>query len=214
MEITEAIIELKNSLGKYAKSRIFHLAEAAEELKVTEKYLIDLARNGKIKAFKVGEHWFIEEAWINDFRQVMKGLLHQVVEAENSLHLQRSGWSRTAKKSFVPHPIFKLAFSTVTASVVLALLGVAFSFFTLPLLYLSLNRQAVGQAFLAGTYRVYGYPIKTVSGINIPINDERLTGTLYSLMGQPVPGKACQPALGGSADCGLVAGAFEFKLEE
>lgn len=214
MELPDGLMQLKESLGKYAKSRVFHIGEAAEELKVTEKYLIDLARKGKIKAFKIGEHWFLEEDWVNDFRKIMKNLLHEAVAIENELHGQRAGWSRNAKRSFNFRPVWRLSYSVAIASVVLAVIGVSFSFMMLPIINFSLHRQETAKTFLAATYQAYGYPIKTVSNINIPINDEKLTGALYSLMGKKYPGQACPPALGGAVDCGRVAGAYEFKLEE
>jgi len=214
MELPEALSQLKESLGKYAKSRVFHIGEAAEELKVTEKYLIDLARQGKIKAFKIGEHWFLEEDWVNDFRKIMRNLLHEAVATENEFYGQRSGWSRNAKRSFNFRPVWRLSYSVAAVSVILAFIGVSFSFLMLPIINFSLHRQEAARTFLAFAYKAYGYPIEVVSDIDIPINDERLTGAIYSLMGKNTPEQACPPALGGAADCGRVAGAFEFKLEE
>lgn len=252
MELSEAISQLKESLGKYAKSRMLHIGEVAEELKVTENYLIDLARRGKIKAFKVGEHWFMEEDWVSDYRRIMKGLLHQADAIEREI--QRTGWSRPIKASRVRklfkkitwpkfvlpefslpkikmrlkapklkfkldiklpkiklpqikfafdfRPAWRLVSRISAASIILALFSISFSYLMLPLLDFSLHRHEAARLFVSAAYGIYGYPVKTIAGLNIiiPINDEQLTGKLYALLGRKAPGR--------------VAGAYEFKLEE
>jgi len=191
--MNEALLQFKESLAKYSSSPLLHIAEAAEKLKVTEKYLTDLAVRGKIKAYKVGEHWFMEEKWLHDFR----GALRQLLDAETGGGLQRPGWVRqlAPRKRIIPlgviKPVFSFAFQTVAAVFVLAFVSISFAFLTLPLARVGLNRVTIASAFLTATYRVYGLPLDYARSISFagPINDEGLTHVFYRLAGKNPPGQ-------------------------
>lgn len=97
MELHPSVQQLKESLGALAKSRLLHISEAAEQLKVTEHYLTDLVKSGKLKAFKVGEHWFVESDWVEDFRRGMHGLIKsEIGELYHRPHGQ--GWVKPIGK--------------------------------------------------------------------------------------------------------------------
>jgi len=208
MELTEKISELRDSLGKYSKSRLFHLAEAAKELKVTEKYLAELARCGKIKAFRVGEHWFLEEKWLNDFRGAIKGLLGEAVAGNNEAYRPSANWVRSLplRKHFGPAFNFRraviLVSQTAVAAIVLSIVGLGFGLLCLPLASVGLNRDLIAVNFLTAIYKTYGAPVAIVNELarDLPINDENLTISLYKLAGQSVPGQ--------------VAGAYEANSAE
>ncbi|MFA5021413.1 MAG: hypothetical protein WC517_05170 [Patescibacteria group bacterium] len=202
MELAEKISELKNSLGKYSKSRLLHLAEAAKELKVTEKYLAELARRGKVKAFRVGEHWFLEEKWLNDFRGVMKGLLGEEVAGADEVRQPSANWVRSLplRKRLWPAFNFRQALvlvsQTAVAAVILSLVGLGFGLLCLPLASVGLNRDSIAVNFLAATYRAYGAPAAVAGrlAVDLPINDEDLTISLYNLAGRVAGAYEAGPA--------------------
>lgn len=200
MEISEQLLQFKQSMAKYTRSRLLHIAEAAEELKVTEKYLAELARSGKLQAFKIGDHWFLEEKWLQAYRGKLKGLL----DAEIGNHrLTGNSLNRRWIRSLVPSEkiygadllsgFFRLSFRGAIATIVLAFVGLSFVLFCLPLAQVGLNRTALAQGFLKLTFAVYGAPTNHLSvalqDLPAKINDEKLTQALYRWTGQNPPGQ-------------------------
>jgi len=94
MEMPEALRQLKDSLSKYSKSQLLHLSEAAEILHVTEGHLANLMKQGKVRGFRVGEYWFMEESWVDDFRSLVKKSLAREMESLKSSMPHGHGWSR------------------------------------------------------------------------------------------------------------------------
>lgn len=214
--MSESLREFKDSLAKYSAGTLLHIAEAAEILKVTEKYLTDQAIHGKIKAYKAGEHWFLEEKWLHDFRSSMKEILDVEIADHHFNRNHHHGWSRQlAPRRFrvpqirvpqisIPQINFKpfviLSFQTVAAAVALTFLTAGFSFLCLPLAQVGLNRVALADNFLNATFNIYSLPLAYASNMSWqgPIDDEKLTHAIYRLAGKNPPGQ--------------VAGAYE-KVE-
>jgi hypothetical protein len=179
---------MKVLLKKFATSDLLLLSEAAAKLKVTEKYLEGLLKAGKIKGFKVGESWFVEEDWLNDFRCKIK----QSLREESPAVRLSSGSSRSYIKVYnvkVQQPsqlkinwqleIQKWAwgsFGLATAVICLAI-------FCVPFISVGAHRQELSAVFLNGVFQVYEAPQLVVGQIDrqvawsLPtrINDEALT---------------------------------------
>jgi AraC-like DNA-binding protein len=203
--MTHTVDELKDMLKKYARTELLSLGELAAHLKMSEDYLHDLIRQGKIKAFKVGEYWFMEEKWLNDFRLKLKQDLTLHADNHELIAERRVRWVKglPARRRIWPKlslprlslPRLTLPQLEQTAWVAayafflaLAIIGLGFTF--LPLADLGQRRQELAGNFLIATYRVYNFPVATLSHLQKKnINDENLTGVLYSLIGQSQPGK-------------------------
>lgn len=57
------------------------LFEFAQQLKLKEEYLINLAKSGRLKAFKIDDYWLSTAVWVKEWLEEVKGHLHQEIAA-------------------------------------------------------------------------------------------------------------------------------------
>lgn len=204
--------DLKQSLRKYAQTELLLLSEAAVKLKMSEDYLRFLARRGKIKAFKVGDDWLVEESWLNDFRQRLKHDLHHETFGHGLIERRRVPWakyyqsllgraktglSRYLKLAKFKHrhlPFFHKLSQKIRymLPVYLVYAGVALlgmSLFLVPLSVISQKRQAWARGFLVASHRVYQTPLMLCQRLTRgeKIDDEILTAAIYKFLGLKHP---------------------------
>lgn len=185
---------MKVLLGKFAQSDLLLLSEAATKLKVTEKYLEGLLRSGKIKGFKVGEHWFVEEAWLDDFRRKIKQSIQEAVPARRrASHSTRSYVKvyRTNKQQSLRPKIdwWPAVQKWAWSSVGLAVAMICLAFFCVPFISIGMQKQELAAIFLNGVFKVYETPRLEAERVDrrlvlvLPsrIDDEALTRFLSNL---------------------------------
>jgi len=187
---------LKDSLRQYAKTELLLLSEAAVKLRMSEDYLRSLARRGKIKAFKVGDDWLVEEGWLDDFRKHLKHDLHHETNGHKLIERRRVPWAKvyrtrrlkiSLKHRHLPF-VHQFSFKLRQLSVYLVVTGMALiglSLFMIPLSVVSQKRQAWASGFLVTSYRVYQTPVALGEYLarGEKINDEILTAVIYKFLG-------------------------------
>ncbi len=207
MELSEDLKQIKKSLAKLSKSPLLHLTEAAELLHIDKNNLAELMRQGKVRGFKVGEHWFMEEAWAKDFRDlVKKSLAVEINNLKKSNAPHHQDWvrplapRRKLKLRLQIYSAIIFPFKIAAMSLALVFLCVLSSIFCLPLARVGLNRHLLAENFLQLTFNAYQTPIVYSSRLSFihQINDEKLTHIFYQLAGKNPPGQ--------------VAGAYEINI--
>jgi excisionase family DNA binding protein len=177
----------KNLLRKFASTNLLLLEEVANNLKVDTDYLIKLIRSGKIKAFKVGNDWFIEESWLEDFRMAIKSSLKLEIEKENFCDYP-SKFFKKLKKNKRKKNNFSYIINVVNGSfkMVITSLFLALIPFLLLILFFTVavfdnNKQLVAEKFLTLSHNFYSTPfaglyyIKNNNNEFTRINDDGLT---------------------------------------
>lgn len=117
--------QLKLMLTDLVGEGLLSLDEAAKLLKVSEAYLLDLIRRGKIKAFKVEEYWFVKFDWVEQFRQEIAQHLFSVIDQSDSLQNFRQKWIKIIKqkrKKLIFPPFFVISCRLITATFLLAMM--------------------------------------------------------------------------------------------
>lgn len=186
-------------LKDFAGDGLLPLDEAARLLKVSEPYLLSLVRRGKLKAFKVDEHWFIKLDWLEQFRQQIREHISEVT-SQSEVPATASRWVKPvrSKKVLVPD-FFVFSLQLATASFTLAVMVLA-SAWMMPFP----DKVAVGDDYLlSGVLAVsgiYAKPAKAFSEVIVSgskIDDEELTRWSRGILGDS------------KNDGGQVAGASE-----
>lgn len=184
---------LKLLLKKFARSDLFLLSEAAQRLGVGEDYLRDLIKSGKVKAFKADQYWFIEEDWVEEFRNKLKSRLQEEIK-QSTRPVKNNIWTKPIAGKKLK--LIKLSATgwdrAVWATYGLAVMALAFAFLVAPI-RVNPQKAAVGNGFLFLTHQVYGYPSSKLASIDgLPakrfvakINDEDLTKFLKRLFRPP-----------------------------
>lgn len=195
---------LKLLLKKFAGDGLFLLSEASEKLKVKESYLLEMINTGKLKAFKIDGHWFVEEKWLEHFKSSILASLSNELSTSGSRINRKSKWShpvivepesgRQNIRKFVVIPVWQFSVSAL----VLALAVVGVSLMSLSLWPIYEGRQQLSSVFLDSVDGFYGAPLRVGRDVaNSKINDERLTEVISSVLRFPIKGQ--------------VAGASEIK---
>lgn len=174
---------LKLLLKKFARSELLLLSEAAQRLKVSDDYLRQFISTGKVKAFKAGQDWFIEEDWVNDFRIKLKSHLQEEIK-QSGRPAKKSNWIKTIapKKSRLADFLAAGWDRPVWAAYGLAVLALIFAALVAPI-RMSPNRIAVRDSFVSLTRQTYSQPSASLATIKAiksktlvaKINDEDLT---------------------------------------
>lgn len=185
---------MKVLLGKFAQSDLLLLSEAAAKLKVTEKYLEDLLKSGKIKGFKVGEHWFVEEAWLADFRIKIKGSLQEEKSGISRPRSYVKVYQTKAQQPLRPKAnwwpeVQKWAWGSVGLAVAMICLAI----FCVPFISIGIHKQELAAIFLNGVFAVYDSPRLAVKAADqqlafawpARIDDETLTRFFGKLWQSP-----------------------------
>lgn len=166
---------MKQLLKKFSSSELFVLSEAAAYLKVSEKYLTQLIREGKIKSFKVDDHWFIEEHWLLEYKKSLK----QHLIRETTIHYQTNTRPQSWTRSITEPLRFKWSNLLVWLwqSVLLAVAVICLAFLLLPLYQINKQKQYVATLFLVGVDATYSWPLDTLAArpAQGAIDDELLT---------------------------------------
>lgn len=191
--------QLRLMLADFAGDGLLPLDEAARLLKVSEPYLLSLVRRGKVKAFKVDEHWFIRLDWLEQFRQQIREHISEVA-AQDGSSISVGRWVKPVKKKKLPAYDFVIfSFQLTGASFMLAIMVLA-SAWMMPFS----NKVLVSDDYLlSGVLVVSGFyakPAKAFSEVVVSgskINDEELTRWSRGILG------------GNKNDAGQVAGASE-----
>lgn len=210
---TQSAQTTKNLLNKFVTGNLFLLAEAASELKMSEDYLIKLIKAGKIKAFKVGNDWFIGETWLADFKSSVRRGLDFESEKEKLVDCS-SKFVRKIRKSQRPKefslPVIFLVnefFKVTVSSLVLALLSFVFCGVLFLIVIVDSNKTAIAGSFISATNEFYTQPFKGVYYLQSiskksKVNDEVLT---------EFAGAVFNKIQFSSDRLGQVAGEMEFK---
>jgi hypothetical protein len=162
------------------------LAEAAGELKMSQDYLIKLIKVGKIKAFKVGQDWFIEENWLDDFKSNLRKDLDFEAEKEklidySSKFVRKIRKSQRQKEFSLPVVFLVNEFFKVTvSSLALVLLSFVFCGVLFLIIIVDNNKTVIASSFISTTNEIYtsplaGYNYLQLVSKNSKINDEVLT---------------------------------------
>lgn len=173
---------MKQLLKKFSSSELFVLSEAAAYLKVSEKYLSQLIREGKIKSFKVDDHWFIEESWLQDHKKNIKQHLTRETVKHYETNSKQQRWTR----SIIEPLRFKWSNLLVWLwqSVILAVAVICLAFLLLPLYQVNQQKQYVANLFLAGVDATYSWPLVALSTrpAQGAIDDELLTEKINDII--------------------------------
>ncbi len=185
---------IKNLLKKFTNSNLLLVDEASEKMKMSKDYLMDLIKIGKVKAFKVGQDWFIEEDWLDDFKKIIK----KGIEKE----LTDSGFKQTKQKFFkqvsykkIKKKVFNFLdlingfFDFLLFSLNFSLVLVSFSVLLFSLIYFDSNKLIIADKFTNQVDKIYSMPLKLVIMTDdlmlnnnlIKINDENLTENISNL---------------------------------
>ncbi len=166
---------MKQLLKKFSSSELFVLPEAAAYLKVSEKYLTRLIRDGKVKAYQVDGQWFLEERWLQDFKQTLKHHLTQTVAEHYEINRKRESWTREITATGEFNWLSPLVW--FWQSILLAVAVICISYLMLPLIEFNSQKQQGASVFLAAVETVYAWPLKVAetSLAQGPYNDEILT---------------------------------------
>lgn len=191
--------QLRRMLAGFAGEGLLPLDEATKLLRVSESYLLSLVRRGKVKAFKVDEHWFIKLDWLEQFRQEVREHISEITaQDESSIPVGR--WVKPIKKKkLLAQDFLIFSFRLTAASFTLAAMVLA-SAWMMPFS----DKVATSDDYLlSGVFvvsGVYAKPARAFSEAVVSgskINDEELTHWSRSVLG------------GGENDAGQVAGASE-----
>lgn len=187
---------LKSMLNKFVPDGLFSLSEASQKLRVKEDYLLKMIEAGKLKGFRIGEYWFLEEKWLESF----KALIHSNLEAESLNHQsiaeRHKKWSRPvaikrhANKKINVRSLSSATWSFSFYSLVLAFAVVGVSFTSTAFWGVYQQRQYLGVVLLTAVDNFYSAPMHIGKELVIDkIDDERLTGALASFLHLPLEGR-------------------------
>lgn len=179
---------IKNLLKKFTNSNLLLVDEASEKMKVSKDYLMDLIKVGKIKAFKVGQDWFIEEDWLDDFKKTIKrGLEKELVdsgfEQTREKFFKQVSYRKIKKRVFNFFDLVNGFFEFLLFSLNLSLVLTSFCVLFLSFIYLGNNKLVIAEKFIKQVDKIYSLPLELVSMTDnlmlddnlIKIDDENLT---------------------------------------
>ncbi len=189
--------QLRQMLSGFAGDGLLPLDEAAKLLKVSEGYLLGLIRRGKLKAFKVDEHWFVQMKWLEQFREDVRKHISEALPASSA-----SKWVKPIKRKKSGFMPFALAsFEVAVVSLLLAVILPVFSVLASParLAEKGLDMMAYGALSVSDFYRRPVSSVAAAISSKKKINDEQITRWSRQLLGAIVPVS------------GTVAGASEIR---
>jgi len=166
------LVKLKQALTRWDQGEFLHLADAAHIMSMSEKYLLRLIRDGKLKALKLGDHWLIKLEWLKEWRDSVRHSLHQEIAAHHAKH----GHSQGIISGFVKN---------LSAAEACRPKNLFFSWQNIPLI-LSLLLTVLSLYFWIGTAVVPLTQIayRSAHSVGWRISDERLTQDIFGLVGR------------------------------
>jgi excisionase family DNA binding protein len=176
---------LKHLLKSFSQSELFVIEEVAHYLKVSEKYVLNAIKTGELKAFKVDEHWFIEEKWLAEYKNQLKVQVVKESTDNQLLKHQSRNWIRKIEKPEKRENFFGLKpWEWFVYPLGLAFATFSLACFMIPLLEVYGQKQEVAVIFLKQVDLVYSVPADLLPAKNIIqseiafIDDEVLTRKL------------------------------------
>lgn len=157
---------------------IISLKQLSKQAGYSYDYLLMMAQNGYLKAFKLEDDWLTTNEWFDDF----KYFLAESIEKEIGNFDHKKFWITEQSRTRFGRIFSRRLFNYFIVSTLSIFLFIGVSFISLLAVTLvSFDRSEVGLVFIDTVEQVYSFPINSLANLQ-PLPDELITEKIHHLI--------------------------------